>query len=241
MKNKGTSIEAFTRCMSQRVTKIADRAIAFLYFHAVKNDTGATLKDLVSTFDRMGLGKPNITLLRASIAKDRRTAKVSKDTWRLKSDKLSEVEKKFQLSRCLSQKDVKAIPAPGRYVDKGRLQTLKKKKAGAFDFSRLIQMLTELDHASSLDHSISVGLLVRAILDHVPPIFGANSFAEIANNYNGTKSFKASMLHFENSSRKIADFYLHTKIRSKESLPNRTQVNFSNDLDVLLAEIVRIS
>lgn len=241
MKNKGTSLEAFTRCMSQRVTKIADRAIAFLYFHAVKNDTGATLKDLIATFDRVGLGKPNITVLRASISKDRRTARISKDAWRLKSDKLSEVEKEFQLSRCLSAQDVKAIPAPGGYVNKSRLQSLKKKKSAAFDFSRLVQMLTELDHASSLDHFISIGMLVRAILDHVPPIFGMNSFAEIANNYNGTRSFKASMLHLENSSRKIADAYLHTKIRNKESLPNRTQVNFSPDLDVLLGEIIRIS
>ncbi len=227
--------------MSQRVTKIADRAIALLYFHAVKDNGGATLKELVTIFDQTGLGKPNITRLRASITKDRRATKISKDKWRLKSDKIPEVEKKFQLSRCLSAKEVKTIPPPGHYVDKKRLQSLKKKKEGAFDLSRLVQMLIELDHAASLDNCISVGLIVRAILDHVPPIFGVNSFAEIANNYNGTKSFKASMLHLENSSRKIADAYLHTKIRQRESLPNRTQVNFSNDLDVLLAEIVRIS
>lgn len=49
------------------------------------------------------------------------------------------------------------------------------------------------------------------------------------------------MSRLENSSRKIADSYLHTKIRKKESLPNKTQVNFSNDIDVLLAEIIRIS
>ncbi len=49
------------------------------------------------------------------------------------------------------------------------------------------------------------------------------------------------MTNLENSSRKIADSYLHTRIRNKESLPNRTQVNFSNDMDVLLSEIIRIS
>src|SRR5439155_20572620 len=226
--------------MSQRVTKVADRAIAFLYFYAVKINAGATLKELMADFDQMGLGKPNITRLRAAITKDRRAAKVSKDKWRLRSDKIPEVEKKFQLSRCLSVKEVKAIPPPGRYVDKKRLQALRKKKGAAFDFSRLVQMLIELDHASLLDHSISVALLVRAILDHVPPVFGANSFAEVANNY-GTRSLKDSMLHLENSSRKIADSHLHTKIRKKESLPSRTQVNFSNDLDVLLAELIRIS
>jgi hypothetical protein len=76
-------------------------------------------------------------------------------------------------------------------------------------------------------------------LDHVPPIFGCKSFAEVSNNYSGGKSFKESMKRLEDSSRKIADSYLHTQIRKSESLPNPTQVDFSNDLDVLLAEIAR--
>lgn len=83
-------------------------------------------------------------------------------------------------------------------------------------------------------------MLVRSILDHVPPEFSCKSFSEVANNYAGSKSFKQSMAHLENSSRKIADAHLHTQIRKTESLPNKTQVNFTNDLDVLLAEIARI-
>jgi hypothetical protein len=82
--------------------------------------------------------------------------------------------------------------------------------------------------------------LTRALLDHVPPIFLCAKFSEVANNYAGSKSFKESMKHLENSSRKIADQYLHTQIRQKESLPNITQVSFSNDIDVLLSEICRI-
>ena len=71
--------------------------------------------------------------------------------------------------------------------------------------------------------------------------FGFDTFAEVTNNYKGSKSFKDSMKNLENSSRKIADAYLHNRIRKKESLPNENQVNFSHDLDVLLGEIVRIS
>jgi hypothetical protein len=48
------------------------------------------------------------------------------------------------------------------------------------------------------------------------------------------------MEHLDKSLRKIADAHLHPQIRKKEILPNKTQVNFSNDLDVLLSEIVRI-
>ena len=225
--------------MSQRAAKITDRAVAFLYYYAVKKDTGATLKQIISDFENAGLGSPNITKLRVAIAKDRRTSKVARDEWRLKSDKFAEVEKDFQLSQCFKEGQIKLIAVNGGYIDKKRFQALKKKK-GQLDFSRLTQMLSELNHAFSVGNYISVILLVRAILDHIPPVFDLNTFAEVANNH-GTKSFKDSMSHLENSSRKIADSYLHTRIRNKESLPNKTQVNFSNDIDVLLTEIVRIS
>jgi len=239
MKNKHTSIDSFARCMGQRVKKIANRAVAFLYFYAVKKDTGATIKQIISDFNSTGLGNPNITKLRTAISKDRRTIKISKDEWRLKSDKISEVERELQISRCLVNKQIKQVVLSGSYINKKRFQALKK-KTGKFDFSRLLQMLTELDCAFSAGNYISVILLVRAVLDHVPPIFNLNTFTEVANNY-GTKSFKDSMSHLENSSRKIADSYLHTRIRKKESLPNKTQVNFSSDIDVLLAEVVRIT
>src|SRR3989344_5204788 len=239
MKKGNSSIESFARCMSHRVTKIADRAVAFLYFYAVKKDGGATLKQIISDFSNAGLGSPNITKLRTAIAKDRSTAKISTDEWRLKSDKIAEVEKEFQLSHCFKEGQLKLVAVDGGYLDKKRFQALKK-KTGKLDFSRLLQMLTELDQAFSIEIYFSVILLVRPTLDHVPPFFNLNTFAEVANNY-GTKSFKDSMSHLENSSRKIADSYLHTKIRNKETLPNKTQVNFSNDIDVLLAEIIRVN
>lgn len=47
------------------------------------------------------------------------------------------------------------------------------------------------------------------------------------------------MRNLENSSRKIADQHLHCRIRRSESLPTARQVDFGNDLDVLLAEVAR--
>ncbi|MFP5483650.1 MAG: hypothetical protein ACLGGW_10290, partial [Gammaproteobacteria bacterium] len=88
---------------------------------------------------------------------------------------------------------------------------------------------------------LSCAMLIRAILDHVPPIFGLSKFAEITNNYaGGGKSFRESMQHLESSSRKIADSYLHMHIRPKEVLPTKNQVEFRADVDVLVGEVVRI-
>jgi len=85
-------------------------------------------------------------------------------------------------------------------------------------------------------------MLTSAILDHVPPVFKAKSFAEAANNYaRGGRSFKDAMLNVEIASRKISDGHLHGQIRSREILPVAQQVNFVPQLDVLLSEIVRIA
>jgi hypothetical protein len=78
------------------------------------------------------------------------------------------------------------------------------------------------------------------LLDHIPPIFGFSAFKEVAANYESGKSLKASLKNLENSSRNISDSLLHQKIRRKETLPNLNQVNFAPDIDVVLAEIIRI-
>ena len=62
---------------------------------------------------------------------------------------------------------------------------------------------------------------------------------ELTNNYAGGRSLKACLGRLQGSARDIADTHLHQAIRRTESLPTRTQVNFSNDLDMLLAELIR--
>ena len=126
------------------------------------------------------------------------------------------------------------------YVDTGRIGELRGLSSRQFDLARLIRFCEELNVCYRHECYFAVATLTRAFLDHIPPIFRATNFSQVASNYPGTKSFKDSMQHLENSSRKIADAHLHSQIRKKETLPNKTQVNFSNDLDVLLAEIVRI-
>ncbi len=127
------------------------------------------------------------------------------------------------------------------YVDPERITELKNINNPNFDLVKLIRICEELNICFRNRCFLSVIMLVRSLIDHVPPAFGVKGFAEVANNYNnGTKSFKQSMQNLSNSSRKIADAHLHTQIRNKESLPNQVQVDFSNDLDVLLGEIVSI-
>lgn len=235
-----SNLQDFSDGMSKSATSILNRSICFLYFHFKKDSDGVTLNQIINDFKTTKLGNPNSTRLRNALLKDRRVMKLPKDLWQIKSDKITGIEKQFRLDKYLEEKLPKQPILHGSYINKNRFNEIKKLKS-KFDLTRLIKMLSELDSAFEVKNYISVILLVRAILDHIPPVFGFNTFSEFSNNYSGAKSFKESMLNLENSSRKIADNYLHVKIRNKEILPNSTQVNFSNDLDMLLAEIVRIN
>jgi hypothetical protein len=124
------------------------------------------------------------------------------------------------------------------YVHTERLTQLREIKNHQFDLSRLIQLCEELNLAQGNKSYHSVGMLVRVIIDHIPPIFGKATFVEVTGSY-GPRSFRAAMTNLDKSLRKIADGVLHTPIRAKESMPNSTQVDFSQNLDVLLAEIYR--
>lgn len=138
-------------------------------------------------------------------------------------------------------KPKKPIPKVGAYsfVSLSRIKELKLFKSKDFDTTKMIRFCEELNIVFSCECYLATAMIIRAIIDHVPPIFNKGTFTEIANNH-GSKSFKDSMKNLDNSSRKIADSCLHMQIRNKEVLPNSNQVDFSNDFDVLLAEIYRI-
>ena len=126
------------------------------------------------------------------------------------------------------------------YVAEERISELAKIENARFDTSKLIRLLRELNVAYNNDSHFTIGILVRAVLDHVPPIFGYATFPEVANNYRGTKSFKAAMQRLNDSLRNLADSYLHVQIRKIESLPTLNQVDFRAELDALLSEVSRV-
>jgi hypothetical protein len=126
------------------------------------------------------------------------------------------------------------------YVDPSRLEELRAVQSDKWDLKRLVRLCEELNSTYEHESYIACSMLVRSLVDHVPPIFGYKSFAEVASNYAGSKSFRASMSHLDRSLRNLADGNLHTHIRQTESLPTETQVRFWADLDKLLEEIVRI-
>ena len=156
----------------------------------------------------------------------------------LGSDRVfAHVEAKLQLALGSSG----SRPGSGEiFIDPERLSQLRSAKTINYDLSRLVRLCEEIDVAFAQGCYHAVAMLTRSILDHIPPIFGAKSFAEVANGYSGSRSFKEIAQHLDNSSRKIADALLHTQIRKSESLPTRTQVDERQSIDFVLAEVVRV-
>ncbi|MEK6692325.1 MAG: hypothetical protein AABY44_02735 [Nitrospirota bacterium] len=126
------------------------------------------------------------------------------------------------------------------YIHQYRIKELREISSDKFDLCKLLKFCEELNDCYRANNLLAIIMLTRALIDHVPPILGFNTFSEVVNNYSGTKSFKESMDRLNTSSRKIADQHLHTPIRKSETIPTMNQVDFSNDIDVLLSEIYRI-
>ena len=126
-------------------------------------------------------------------------------------------------------------------IAESRLDELRALTSPLFDFRKLIRLCEELNIISREECHFATAALTRALVDHVPPLFGKKNFSEVTNNYAGTKSFREAMEHLDNAAKKVADGHLHTQIRKSETLPTAQQVNFASGLDVLLSEIVRIT
>jgi len=195
-----------------------------------KHHSARKINNIISSIDYDAEG------LFSDLYRNDESSKVQESIIEILNTCLKEYE--IQLAHCSNTDD----PTPSTlnpYVNQTRIQELRSIGQYNFDLAKLIRLCEELNIASTYEMYYSTAMLVRAILDHIPPIFSKTSFSEVANNHS-TKSWKDSMVHLDKSARKIADSHLHTHIRSSESLPNRTQVDSSRDLDVLLGEIVRI-
>ena len=131
-----------------------------------------------------------------------------------------------------------------RYVAAERIASLQAISNAQWDFARLVELCREINVASDNRCHMATAMLLRTVLNHVPPVLGFGTFAEVASNYGGPKSqksFKASMRRLESSLRNIADMHLHSPIRSSEDVPTATQVDFAADSDVLLGEVIRMT
>jgi hypothetical protein len=130
-------------------------------------------------------------------------------------------------------------PAP--FIAFERIEELRALSSHQFDLRKLVRLCEELNVAWEHRCFLTVGMLTRAIIDHVPPAFGFRTFTEVTNNFAGGRSKKSVFERLENLARKIADDFLHATMKDRESLPTDRQVDLSVEIDVLLGEVASIA
>ncbi len=229
-----------------KVTKLWEelelKRVELLVFYFYKFDERAsfTPNDVGHWAGIAGLPMPNTSRLAKSMQRSTRFLRgIGKGHFRLHPSVIKELD--VQLTKTIPSTPVRSRIGAS-FISALRLEELRNLKSSNFDYSKLIRLCEELDFNFNEGNYFSVGMLVRSMLDHVPPIFHCKNFGEVANNYGGGgKSFHDLMSNLEASSRKLSDLYLHTQIRAKESLPNSTQIDFSQAIDALLGEVIRVA
>ncbi len=117
------------------------------------------------------------------------------------------------------------------------IDELRKTTTGAFDVTKLTGYCKEINSSFYHGSVVACLLLMRTVLNHVPPVFGRNSFAEVA--ANAGRSLKENLEHLESGLRKLADLYAHQPIRKNEQYPTKSQVEpFGAQFEVLLQEVL---
>jgi hypothetical protein len=127
----------------------------------------------------------------------------------------------------------------GYLVNPSIIDKLKHVKSKAHDPMLLAQMCKEINSSFSHGNLIAATLLMRAVLNYVPPIFGHKTFTQVTANIG--RSLKDSFSHLENGLRKIADFHTHRTIGIGDMYPSSAQVEpFKPQFELLLHQVITI-
>jgi hypothetical protein len=121
--------------------------------------------------------------------------------------------------------------SPSRYVDAKVIADLKAGLSrSSWAGQKLLSLLEELNHNHAQGHPYATHALLRAVLDHIPPIFGYTSFNQVAESYPWGQTdnrYMRKLLAFKLQ----ADDALHRQIGRRadrldlEDLPQRRAVN----------------
>ena len=123
------------------------------------------------------------------------------------------------------------------FVDKELLERIRKLKSERFDFSKLVKFIEELNINYKIGNYLSSLLILRAIINHIPPVFGFRTFSEYVSQSN--RSIKNILQKLEDEARPIADLHTHITIRKSENVPSKNQIEpYKPSVEILLNEIV---
>ena len=101
----------------------------------------------------------------------------------------------------------------------------------------LAQYCRELNLCFAHGSNVATLLLMRTVLNYVPPLLGHETFDQVVANVG--RSRKEAFEHLQNGLRKIADFHAHRRAGPAPMYPSAAQVEpFKPPFELLLQEVV---
>lgn len=123
------------------------------------------------------------------------------------------------------------------FIDSSIIESLCQEKNKKHDLAKVIKFCQEINTTFNSGDYLATSMLIRALINHVPPIFGHETFKQVASQ--STKSRQALFKPLDETARDVADLHTHDTIRHKENLPTKRQLEpFKSNIEFLLQEIL---
>ena len=130
-----------------------------------------------------------------------------------------------------------AVGGSAWMINPGLIERLSNAQSPSLDVTFLVLMCREINSCFVHGNLVATTLLMRAVLNYVPPVFGQDTFSQVV--ANSERSLKDSFDHLENGLRKIADFHTHRRIGPTDFYPSSAQVEpFKPQFELLLQQVV---
>jgi hypothetical protein len=131
-----------------------------------------------------------------------------------------------------------SLPAAGSqpYVNQQVINAIRAKVGSAtFDVTKLLGLISELNDNYASKNTYASHALLRAVLDHVPPILGCTDFVAVANNFTWSRTDKRYIKRLADF-RNQADDALHRQISPRPDVLEFDDMPTSVHVDRLLQE-----
>lgn len=143
------------------------------------------------------------------------------------------------IEAALERADESALDVGGSawFIDPALIDQLSTATSPDLDVTFLVRMCREINSCFAHGNLVATTLLMRAVLNYVPPLFAQESFPQVVAHIG--RSLKDSFDHLEKGLRKIADFHTHRRIAATEFYPSPAQVEpFKPQFELLLQQVV---
>ena len=144
----------------------------------------------------------------------------------------------FDIEQILETIDSDSLePSNNKLIHHSLIEKIQNLENKNYDFTVLSEICREINSSFMHGNLIATALLLRTLLNYIPPIFGHKTFAQVAANIG--KSLKDSFEHLEEGLRKVADYHTHRTIGEKDIYPTNSQIEpFKPQIELLLQQVI---